>query len=485
MLDCNNATLVGTDTNAGITLSGYDNVIIKNCKVKDYHTGITVTNTNDNIIRNNEIKSMIDAGIYTGAAVKNLIEGNTLLDNVNGIKIESQSFYNNFKSNIITNSSIYGIRFFIVFGNIFDQQNNITQNTISKSGSSAIAILGQSLNDSIWDNNIYDTGIFYSYTTNTKYCLDGIPNHYFNGADGPECNCILLLSGLNIATQEAFCQRNLTVTQSMKIVANNLVVDCANSRINGSSVTSVFIITSQSGDTIRNCKMYNFGEGINLQGSGPLTIANNEFINGTIGILLASSISSPGSNDNIIKDNTVSNMTRGIYIITNSPRNIIRNNTIERSAFGIYYDVSTNGTLLNNTFDMNIFRNDPNYSFYNNVPENIKAENNCWGTALKSKISQSIFDFFDNNQKGIIDFDPFIVDYTNCGPGLAITDFIPIQVVQNVDLVKGKTTLVRVTVAFAENVSNSTNVSTTLYVCEWNSSWNQCYCFERWRGKKL
>ena len=81
MLDCNGATLIGSNNGRGIYISNYDNVIVKNCNVQNYEYGIYLT----------------------GSATYNNITSNIVSDNEYGIYLDGTSV----NYNIIWNNNIY------------------------------------------------------------------------------------------------------------------------------------------------------------------------------------------------------------------------------------------------------------------------------------------------------------------------------------------------------------------------------------------
>ncbi len=68
-LNCNNAVLQGYGFGEGIRILGVGNVIIENCIIKDYESGIYLKDSSNNVIKDNE-----------------------LIGNVNGVKLDNSAF---------------------------------------------------------------------------------------------------------------------------------------------------------------------------------------------------------------------------------------------------------------------------------------------------------------------------------------------------------------------------------------------------------
>ncbi len=72
------------------------------------------------------------------------------------------------------------------------------------------------------------------------------------------------------------------------------------------------------------------------------------------------------------------------------------------------YD-SPPGTMGNNNF----LGNDAAYELYNNTSQgssNIDATNNYWGTTNENEIKALIYDWFDDNSKGIVEYAPYLTE---------------------------------------------------------------------------
>ena len=157
---------------------------------------------------------------------------------------------------------------------------------------------------------------------------------------------------------------------------------------------------------------------------------------------------------NIISDNTTLMNASGIHAggdPTITYNSILRNTATNNAAIflNVGYDVGdfSSNTIMDNVnseFDNlravyieygsptfngnNIYRNN-GYAVYNNNAQGsptINAENNWWGTASSPAIQTLIYDWFDDSNKGIVDFSPYRTGINTAAPvsppvGVALT----------------------------------------------------------------
>ncbi|MFP4465542.1 MAG: NosD domain-containing protein [Candidatus Goldiibacteriota bacterium] len=105
----------------------------------------------------------------------------------------------------------------------------------------------------------------------------------------------------------------------------------------------------------------------------------------------------------IMTDNYMYNNTYGIYAEGQKIQMQIKRNTFNRNRFAVYLqdlkDIQINISLNN------FIRNQVNITNY--TANNIKAEENFWGTVNEKRIGSYLFDKRNNKKLGIIDFMPF------------------------------------------------------------------------------
>jgi len=102
ILDCNNATLNGTGSGAGIYVENKNNVTIKNCRILNYDTGIYLYYSSNNNIENNTANSN-DWGIYLSRSSNNILQENKISNNNIGILSDDSDTIIN--SNFVCNNT--------------------------------------------------------------------------------------------------------------------------------------------------------------------------------------------------------------------------------------------------------------------------------------------------------------------------------------------------------------------------------------------
>jgi parallel beta-helix repeat protein len=212
VLDCNEAVIEGDRTQKGIQTNNVE-VIIKNCVIKNFTTGIK-SNGGNNRIQNNIISKSSYFAI--GVGNNNSILNNELRDNKNGIDVYRLSGYV-IEGNTINNSEVYGILLDksnngVIMGNIISNcgwnndytyragislaytsnENNISNNTLINNQPYNLWLRGRAPDElpsqnRIWGNNFYTTNIHDENEPNNIYCINCVGNNYYDGATGPTC----------------------------------------------------------------------------------------------------------------------------------------------------------------------------------------------------------------------------------------------------------------------------------------------------------
>lgn len=197
-------------------------------------------------------------------------------------------------------------------------------------------------------------------------------------------------------------------------------------------------ITTVSNNTIIGDLAFTNVGGISV--STLLGIANNVIISGNTikdnryGITIAGNNSSGKITNNIIENNIAGNApmtgSSGISLSgnTNHIMNIsIRENIIRKNLWGITLIGNARADLGTETEPgKNIFRENGNngstYALYNNTPNAISAQYNCWienENATPEMVEDVIFHQSDDTSKGLVTYTPF-----NCASSLASSDVV-------------------------------------------------------------
>lgn len=80
-LNCNGASITGTGTGSGIVIEGRQNVLVRNCIVSGFETGIALSGGQGNLIKRNTMSDNLQYGIYLTGSIENSIWRNDFLDN--------------------------------------------------------------------------------------------------------------------------------------------------------------------------------------------------------------------------------------------------------------------------------------------------------------------------------------------------------------------------------------------------------------------
>ena len=177
-------TVTGATLEAGIWLKSVDHCIISNVKSNN-HYGITLNNSNNNILSNNVLESNFD-GIYSILSNNNSITNNRISNNTYGISLSGSSNSNMISSNIFKSNS-YGIYSYHSSHNNVITNNNVLNNYYG-------IYLSHSPNNTIYLNNFvnntnnvyyhyYSTNIWNStekitYTYNSSTYLNYLGNYW-------------------------------------------------------------------------------------------------------------------------------------------------------------------------------------------------------------------------------------------------------------------------------------------------------------------
>ncbi len=240
------------------------------------------------------------------------------------------------------------------------------------------------------------------------------------------------------------------------IISNNIVAN--NTADNGGGIYNAYHGTAYIYNNIiinNTASIYsgNVGDGGGgIYNQAPGTIYENIISNNTSlahggGIMLFQGSSSVILN-NVIADNVTSNKAGGLYSWDAGSPKIFNNHIVRNTAnndAGIYYYNDFNdsikfntiaynkntdyGNNLNRTLSLsndhpemknnNIFNNSAFYELYNDNAQgsaNVAATTNWWGTANDAGIQAKIYDWFDDNSLGIVNYSPYLTAPDTAAP---------------------------------------------------------------------
>jgi len=156
--------------------------------------------------------------------------------------------------------------------------------------------------------------------------------------------------------------------------------------------------------------------GIYLYGADYCNISANNVTNNWHGICLYA-----GCERNNVTRNTARSNDNGIYLYNASNNNISCNWVAYNNRGGFNLTAGCIGnTIKNNSIMMNgnycTTSGGYEWNFYNNQSNYVNATNNWWGTGNETKINASIYDYYDNTEKGNVNFTGYLEDSAPCAP---------------------------------------------------------------------
>ncbi len=225
--------------------------------------------------------------------------------------------------------------------------------------------------------------------TFTEYCTD------WNESTG--VGCII---------QNAVLSSDIDVEGGVLNISNNTItgaisVDGGNPNISNNTILSqgIYLGLNSKNSTISNNIISGCSVGIAtlLDHNSSSTIQGNLIVNNVYGIRLGSWFTEAGYP--IVQNNTVTNNTNGITI-------------------GSLGDQFSPIILYNNIF------NNTNYNMIveQEFPANTNATLNWWGTTDPQAINQTIYDFYDDFNKGKVNFAPFLTEENPDAPPTEIPE---------------------------------------------------------------
>ncbi|MEM2355662.1 MAG: DUF2341 domain-containing protein [Candidatus Bathyarchaeia archaeon] len=402
----NNNILINNNASSngdGILLSSSSNNTLINNTVSSNSDGIFLSSSSNNTLINNTVSSNNYHGIYLSYSSNNTLINNNVVNsnNYHGIYLSYSS-----NNNILTNNTVSSNRYGIYLRN--SSNNTLINNNVS-SNINGIYLVEGSSNNNIYNNFFNNTNNFYfagtisanNWNTTKTPGINIVGGFYLGGnfwakPDGTgfsetcadndwdgicdedynlttdnvdylpltyppslcscsSCeNCIERLNHLNPICSEVRLTANITDYSGTCIDNpenfNNKVFDCQGHIIDGDNSGTGYgiYLDSKQNNTIKNCIITDFENGIILAYS-----SNNTLINNTVSSNGDAGIYSYSSSNNTIANNTVSSNDAGIYLEGSSNNTLINNNVSSNINGIILVEGSSNNTLASNTISSN------------------------------------------------------------------------------------------------------------------------------------
>jgi parallel beta-helix repeat protein len=380
IIDCLGYSIRGNDSDFGFNISGRTNVVIRNCLISNFSTGLYLNDANGSTFENNTFSANTEGinstlsinnnfssntfgsntyyGIYLSDSNSSTFDSNTIITNNSQAIYLTSSDSNNLSSNIIRNNDV-GIAIFssnsnTIYNNYFANTNNSGDDGTNNWNTSYDCTKGSNIvGGSCWGGNSWnnyngvdDGSGTYPYNDSSDGIGDTLipynnSNNIQNGGDS-----LPLLSQCGTITNNIILTQNLTVSGTcFTITADNVQIDCNDYQIVGGGAGSGIYFSGRSGITIQNCHLENFANGVYAISSSGTIINATNITDTTEGIYFSQSTNS------IVTNNYLYGNSRGIYFTSSSTgTNISANYIYSNSQWGAYFESSGSNTIYNNNF---------------------------------------------------------------------------------------------------------------------------------------
>ena len=365
----------GDGSGTGMNLTGRNNVTITNMKIKDFKYGISLYESSNNIIFGNRITNNMDGIRIAGYSNNNTISQNTLEKN-SWSSINLQNSLNNlFYENNITNNN-YGISLHesssnnSIYENTIDANNGVSIH-LSHSSNNIISentiinnedklYLDWASNNTIVGNNITNNrdGISLSNSSNNIVSGNNITANNWIGIDF-HWSSNNIISG-NIVTANSFYGISIRYSSNNFLYGNLLVRNWYGFGVWGNELNHylhsadtsnlvddkpIYYLISQEGSTINPITHSKVGF-LALIDSSNITVEGLTLTKNIHGLLIAY------TNNTKIQNNNLTNNNCGIYLNRASGNTIVGNN-ITNNERAIALDESSNNHIYHNNFISN------------------------------------------------------------------------------------------------------------------------------------
>ena len=152
-LNCQGHKINGTGTGFGISVTGKLNIIVRNCIIQNFGTGIYVFSTNSSQMINNTVNNNLASGIHVQSSTNNTVKNNT----VSGSSSEPSivlylASKNSIESNLVINNNNWG---FLIYGS--SNNNTVKSNIISNNTDRGIKV--GDANSNLFFNNFFNNSV--------------------------------------------------------------------------------------------------------------------------------------------------------------------------------------------------------------------------------------------------------------------------------------------------------------------------------------
>ncbi|MFH1828740.1 MAG: NosD domain-containing protein, partial [Nanoarchaeota archaeon] len=332
----------------GIYSFGSSGSLIENNTMFDNYHGIYLVNSDSTTANNNNISSSDVYSLYLHSTTDNSnFANNTLSAGQEGIRIKSNSNFNTFTSNNITDHSNYGLHSTDSSSNKFIS-NNFVNNSVTAATSNIYLSNSPDYN---FTNDVIVNGskgaVIIDSSNNLFLSLNTInatnkPSLQVNDSSSPilKNNTIYSNAELNNAD-------NAVISPGNTISTNLTLTNSDNVTIDNNNLQNVYITNSDdstiSNNILKILKLVNFGSG---------TVNTND-IDNVVGTSFDFQIVTSSN----IYDNNIQSVTNAIVLSNSSNSNNLYDNWLKDNTIGLNITSSTGNNIYNNYFNnvQNVF----------------------------------------------------------------------------------------------------------------------------------
>jgi len=397
VLKCEEGTVLRGDSNCGIGLvNEYEDVILIGCEFKNYTTGVLWTGDNGRI------------------------DANSLVFNYVGLQMSGDN--NQITYNIMDNNIQFGLSIGDTSGNQFIG-NKIRNNgqegifTVTCRGKLCVLDTLLSTNEVCYNPTDIDLSVSVANASGNNKCdvlVDKGSNNQVtcsqNCSAPPQPTCVVPTDGMLINESVVLCPGVYNLPNGIKINADNIVVTCNGTTLNGTGSGYGVENTGHSNVTIKNCVIIEYGYGVYWENANYGTIFNTTVQKSGQGIYLRESsynnvrnnnasyntlnsescgIAVLGDNNNLTDNVAHNNVYYGIII--EGVGNTVAGNTLRNNLAGVVVQsierVSSNNTLVNNNITENQYGIGISDSVGNYIHSNFVCDNKNVDITLSANTS--------------------------------------------------------------------------------------------------
>ncbi|MFH1424129.1 MAG: NosD domain-containing protein [archaeon] len=346
-LNCRGYSLSGAgDRGAGIYLYNKDNNTIKNCNVKNFVIGISLMYSSGNHIEKNNLTSNAIGVRVNYDSDYNTLTGNNASSNGVGMQLWS-STGNNLTSNLAGNNQDYGA----MLGQNTNS-NTLDYNKFCDNGKHDVYEMGKNSGDNnfcLKTMNWNDTGTGGCTSACITECTCNSCSDCMNKLSNQSCNLVKLTT--NITNKVGHCIDNPTGFK-------NKIFDCQGNIIDGDDIGYHYgiYINNKNGNTIKNCVVTDFADGIRVWYANYTKIINNTAIStGINNCSWGCGLSVTGGDYCLMDSNNASGNCCGLVFQMQNHSNLTNNEVGYNNVIGISLFSLDNCMVAGNIADYNGF----------------------------------------------------------------------------------------------------------------------------------